>query len=163
MRPAEYAAALLVATLGLAAIYLSRQLPYSAEYGPGAGFLPFWLGIALVLLSALLFREAKSQAATEGAATGHNDPDHANTNLSMDKSSRKPWLVFLGSILALAFLFQPLGLLLSTALFMLVTMRWAAQRTWFSSILFAVVTPIALYVGFSRLLVVPLPSGPFGF
>ncbi|HEV2109130.1 MAG TPA: tripartite tricarboxylate transporter TctB family protein, partial [Thermomicrobiales bacterium] len=156
------AAALFVTALGFVAIYLSRQLPYSAEYGPGAGFLPFWLGVALVLLSAILWRNAKSQAADDRAASGQNDPGHANAARSNDKSAQKPWLIFFGSIIALAFLFQPLGLLLSSALFMLVTMRWAARRTWVSSIVFAVVTPIALYVGFTRLLVIPLPLGPFG-
>ena len=44
MRVSETIAALCITLLGITTIALARQLPYEAEYGPGPGFLPFWLG-----------------------------------------------------------------------------------------------------------------------
>lgn len=161
MRFAEYAAALVVAALGSATIILARRLPYSAEYGPGAGFLPLWLGIALVILSVILLREAMSDRLDEGAAA-LADSAGEDARIGIGNASRKPWLIFFASTVALALLFEPLGLWVSTALFTLVTVRWVGQRPWLATIIFTIVTPIALYVGFVRLLLVPLPMLPFG-
>ncbi len=162
MRLANYAAALVVASLGITAIALSRNLSYGAEYGPGPGFLPFWLGVVLVILSAFIVRDARSDAAG-GADADRDEAGSGSALLPRAEDGRKPWLILFGSTIALALLFQPLGLLLSTALFMLVTVRWIARRSWLSTVVFAAVTPIALYVGFVRLLAVPLPLDPPGF
>lgn len=164
MRKADTAAALIVAALGVFTMYQARRLPYSAEYGPGAGFLPLWLGIALLLLSVVLVRNARS-----GAAPETPDPvigDEASVAVAqpspLGREIWRPWLIFFGSTVALAFLFEPLGLWLSTAAFTFVTIRWVGDRAWPATILFTILTPIALYVGFVRLLLVPLPLGPFG-
>ena len=58
MRVSETIAALCITLLGITTIALARQLPYEAEYGPGPGFLPFWLGVTFVVLSVFLLRGA---------------------------------------------------------------------------------------------------------
>ena len=63
MRVAETIAALCVTLLGVITIALARQLPYQAEYGPGPGFLPLWLGATLVVLSVFLLRSALKEGA----------------------------------------------------------------------------------------------------
>lgn len=162
MRIADTAAALTVAALGGITIYQARQLPYSAEYGPGAGFLPLWLGIVLVILSLFLVRNALRAA----VPTAPQITDDASTVIdpptSLDRRTWIPWLIFFGSTVALALLFEPLGLWVSTALFTFITVRWVAHRAWLPTLVFAVLTPILLYIGFVRLLLVPLPLSPFG-
>jgi len=37
--------------LGVFIVWESRNLKYYSEFGPGAGFLPFWVGAVLTLLS----------------------------------------------------------------------------------------------------------------
>ena len=40
-------------------------MPPSATFGPGAGFLPFWLGVLLAVLATILFVSAWRRQATE--------------------------------------------------------------------------------------------------
>lgn len=163
MRLAEYIAAIAVAVLGVAAIGLARQLPYRAEFGVGPGFFPLWLGVVLVILSAVLVRsiwQADRQPATPSEpATDEPAPNQ----IIPAAEARKPWLIFLISTAAVVLLFSYLGMVISMGLFMLVTVRWVAGRSWRASLAYAVLSPIAFYIAFGVLLSVPLPVGPFGF
>ena len=160
MRVAETIGALCVTLLGITTIALARQLPYEAEYGPGPGFLPLWLGVALVVLSVFLVRNAlQVQAPTASAGTGDDRPPGF---LRFAPGAFTPWLIFFISTLAVSLLFERLGFGLSIGLFMLVTMRWVARQSWLSTIILALATPIVLYLGFVRILMVPLPLTPPG-
>ena len=48
MKVADLVGGGVVLLLGIAIAFFSSQLPYYSEYGPGPGFLPFWLGIVLI-------------------------------------------------------------------------------------------------------------------
>ena len=39
-------------------------MPPSATFGPGSGFLPFWLGVLLAVLATILFVSAWRRQAT---------------------------------------------------------------------------------------------------
>lgn len=161
VRIADTAAGVVVAMLGLASVVLARRLPYSAEYGPGAGFLPLWLGIVLLLLSLVLIRSGL-RGSTPASPPIEGDPAVAIEPLiPLDRRTWQRWGVFFGSTVGLALVFEPLGVWLSTFAYTLVTVRWVAHRAWPATLLFAILTPIGLYVGFVRLLQVPLPLGPF--
>lgn len=162
MRVADTIAALCVALLGATAIALSRQLPYEAEYGPGPGFLPFWLGVTLVVLSVFLLREARAARTIEDTSPD-TEGDTQSGFARFAPGALTPWLVFFVSTVAVSVFFEQLGFGLSVGLFMFVTMRWVAGRSWLSTIIFALVTPIVLYLGFVRILMVPLPLQPAGF
>lgn len=161
MRIAETIAALCVTLLGVVTIYLARQLPYDSEYGPGAGFLPFWLGVVLVILSVFLLRDALQA----GAAAASSDGGGAASEgfFAFAPGASVPWLIFFLCTIAISVLFERLGFGLAIGLYMLVTMRWVARQSWPWTIILAIVTPIVLYVGFVRLLMVPLPLAPPGF
>jgi putative tricarboxylic transport membrane protein len=156
VRVADTIAALCVALLGATVIALARQLPYEAEYGPGPGFLPFWLGVALVVLSVFLLREAR-------ATRTSNEGDVQSGFAQFAPGALRPWLIFFASTLAVSLFFEQLGFGLAIGLFMFVTMRWVARQSWRSTILFALLTPTVLYLGFVRILMVPLPLQPAGF
>lgn len=162
MRAADTIAAFCVALLGATTIALARRLPYDAEYGPGPGFLPFWLGVALVVLSGFLLQDAlkkEALAATPADAKGGDSSGF----FQFAPRALIPWLIFLVSTVAVSLLFERLGFVLSIGLFMLITMRWVAHQSWPSTMLLAVGTPFVLYLGFVRLLMVPLPLAPAGF
>ena len=159
MRVADTVAALCVALLGATAIALARQLPYEADYGPGAGFLPLWLGVALVILSVFLLREARAAPSLDDTAIAA-EPDGPAGFLQFAPGALAPWLLFLTSTVIVSLLFERLGFALAIGLFMLVTMRWVANLSWLATILFTVLTPIVLYILFVRLLMVPVPLGP---
>ena len=159
MRVADTVAALSVALLGATVIALARQLPYEAEYGPGAGFLPLWLGVALVILSVLLLREARTVRTPDGAAIAEDPADQAGF-FHFVPGALTPWLVFFFSTVVVSLLFERLGFALAIGLYMFVTMRWVANLSWLATVLLTVLTPIGLYVLFVRLLMVPIPLGP---
>jgi hypothetical protein len=46
---------------------------------------------------------------------------------------------------------------------MLITMRWVVRQSWLATVALALATPIVLYLGFVRILMVPLPLAPPGF
>jgi putative tricarboxylic transport membrane protein len=46
--------ALLWVFIGVAVLIQTRHLEYMAEYGPGSGFLPFWLGVGFIVLGLVL-------------------------------------------------------------------------------------------------------------
>ena len=158
MRVADTFAALCVALLGLTTIALARQLPYEAEYGPGPGFLPLWLGATLVVLSMFLLRSALS----EGAAATAADAEGARSEgfFAFGPGAFVPWLIFFVSTIAVSLLFERLGFGLAIGLYLLVTMRWVARRDWASTVILAVIAPIVLYLAFVRVLMVPLPLAP---
>jgi hypothetical protein len=163
MRVANAIAALCVALLGLIVIVLARQLPYDAEYGPGPGFLPFWLGLALVVLSVFLLRDALRMPRSNEAKVADDDSDGPGAFLEIAPGAMAPWLIFLASTIIIAVFFEQLGFALATGLFMLVTMRWVARQGWLSTIALTVITPIVLYLGFVKFLMVPLQLEPAGF
>jgi putative tricarboxylic transport membrane protein len=160
VRVAETIAAICVALLGLVTIALARQLPYEAEYGPGPGFLPLWLGATLVVLSVFLLRNALGQPAQSASAAAAGD--QLARFFQFAPGALAPWLVFFVSTIAAALLFERLGFALAIGLYMLVTMRWVARQNWLSTIALAVATPFVLYLLFVRILRVPLPLEPPG-
>ncbi len=161
MRVADAVAALCVAILGMTTIALARQLPYEAEYGPGPGFLPFWLGVTLIVLSPFLLRNALRERAD--ASPADVGGDNRGGFFRFAPGAFTPWLVFFVSTIAASLLFERLGFGLVIGLYMLVTMRWVARQSWLSTVVLALVTPIVLYLGFVRILMVPLPLAPPGF
>lgn len=162
MRVANTIAALCVALLGITTIGLARQLPYDAEYGPGAGFLPFWLGVTLALLSVFLLRDAwKRPAPNDAVASG--ETSGSATFFDFTPGALTPWLIFLGSAVLVSVFFEHLGFALSIGLFMLITMRWTARQSWLWSIALALITPIVFYLVFVTFLMVPLQLEPAGF
>ena len=161
MRVAETIAALCVTLLGITTIALSRQLPGESEYEPGPGFLPFWLGVTLVVLSFFLLRSALRTRA--GSDPHYVETDSSTGFFDFQAGRFTPWLIFFVSTIAVSLLFERLGFGLSIGLFMLVTMRWVAGRSWPSTLILALATPIALFIGFARILMVPLPFAPPGF
>ena len=160
MRVAETIAALCVTLLGITTIALSRQLPGASEYEPGPGFLPFWLGVTLVVLSLFLLRSALKERTD--AAPAESGGDNPAGFFQFKAGALTPWLIFFVSTIAVSLLFERLGFGLSIGLFMLVTMRWVARQSWPSTIILALATPIVLYLGFVRILMVPLPLAPPG-
>ena len=161
MRVADTVAALCVALLGAIAVALARQLPYEADYGPGAGFFPLWLGVALIVLSVFLLRDARKPVAA--AVDTANVDGGPSRFLDFAPGAFTPWLIFFLCTVAVSILFDRLGFALSIGLFMFVTMRWVANQRWLATILLTIVTPIVLYVMFVRILMVSLPLWPPGF
>ncbi len=138
--------------LGIFAVYQARQLP--AAYGGmsqdvlGPGFFPFWVGVAVAAVAVIIL-------ISEIRGRGSEEP-------FLPREGRWPVLVLLAGTIFYVALFEYLGFVIDTVLFVGLTLWLLGQRPTVS-LGAAVVVGLGLYLVFVRWLGVPLPPGPFGF
>ena len=152
MRRADQITGVLVLIFSAAVMEGGRRMPPSNTFGPGAGFLPFWLGALLAFLSLILIVQATRRAAE--AAPRPLTP------------SRVALIAVLSTAAGLAgyiLLLEPLGFLLATALFGAFLLGVVERERWTVTLSVSVVKAFVLYVVFQRLLGVNLPQNVLGF
>ena len=116
---------------------------------PGPGFFPFCLALALgVVALGLLFQPVR-------AAPGPAVP--------VEGVRRGKAALALVASLAYAFALEPIGFVLTTALFLVFLLKVIEARGWRSSLVIALATAVASHVVFKVWLAVQLPAGPWGF
>jgi hypothetical protein len=143
----ERALAVVLGALGLLFAVKSRELKYMDEFAPGAGFLPFWLGLIVVGLVIVFV------LTTRGRAAGEREGPRAG---------RKVFAVGAGLVACVVFI-EWIGFAAAIAAYILYLARWIENRRWGLSLGLAAGTTLALYVVFRVWLGVPLPRGPWGF
>ena len=152
MRRADQITGCIVLIFSLALMEGSRRMPSSATFGPGAGFLPFWCGALLVLLSVLLIvsavRRPVGPAAKAIFPTGWT-------------------LLRLGAVIigltVYILTLEGLGFLIGTGLLTAYLLGFVEHEKWRTTILVAVLNSAGLYFVFQFLLGVNLPANRFGF
>lgn len=129
----------------------SSRLAYWSEFAPGSGFLPFWLGIILIVLSlaflALSFLQPESDppaAATESAGRG------------------RVISIVLG-LLACILVLEWIGFVAAITAYLLFLLLVVERRPLHEAAGVAAGTSFLLWLVFQHWLHVPLPAGPWGF
>ena len=152
MRRADQITGFLILVFSLALMEAARRMPPSATFGPGAGFLPFWCGVLLALLSILLivdaFRRSPAAAAKPVFPGG--------------KAMLALGMVILG-LAGYVLTLEVLGFLVGTGLLTAYLLGVVEREKWTTTVLVAVLNSAALYVVFQILLGVSLPANRFGF
>ncbi len=152
MGRADQITGFIVLIFSLALIEGSRRLPPSATFGPGAGFLPFWCGVLLALLSVLLIVDAFRRPVAAGGK-------------SVFPSGRA--LLGLGAVIAGLTVYiltlEILGFLIGTGLLTAYLLRFVEKEKWTTTVIVAVLNSAALYIVFQVLLGISLPANRFGF
>ncbi len=151
MRLADRIAAVLLLAFGAGyALTAARSYTYWGAHGPGSGFFPFWLGVALAVLAALFLVGAVRQAGPGAAWL----PDRRGA-------------VRLAAVVGASALFIALvpflGMTLATALFLVGLLRFLEGHAWRIALGVAVVTAAANWAIFTWWLSVPFPVGVLGF
>jgi putative tricarboxylic transport membrane protein len=114
--------------------------------GPGSAFLPFWLGVVMACLAALmLFRSSKERLA-EWLPKGE---------------AGKRVLVVLGVTAVFIALLKVLGMVVGTALFLIVLVRYLGRHRWWVTLAIALAAAAANWLVFVYWLRVPMPEGMF--
>lgn len=145
---ANLLAGIVVLLFGSVVVFSASQLAYKGEYGPGPGFLPLWIGIALIGCAIAAILKAIRQAG------------HEKGRFIQPKTHQ---VAFIFVTLVVTFLLVPvLGLSLGLALFTGFTMRTAGRHGWILCVATAVVTAAAVRLIFGVMLDIPLPKGYFG-
>lgn len=145
-RTLEAGLALLIAAFGLVVIYGSVKagINWGAE-GPRAGFFPFYVGIAIVVASAVnLWSAQREDDGRLFAEWGQ---------LRQVMSVVVPTAIYVG---AMPFI----GLYVASTLFIAWFMRWLGGYRWLTTLAVAVGMPLVTYLVFERWFLVPLPKGP---
>jgi putative tricarboxylic transport membrane protein len=143
------AGALFWIAAGLLACYGAIRLGLGIVTEPGAGFIFFWSGLILVILSLIVFADSVRGSADTAREIGEmNWPKIA--------------LVLL-SLLLYAFLLERLGFVLTTFVLMSFLLGWVESTNWFRSLAVASAAALASYAIFELWLKIRLPKGLFGF
>jgi hypothetical protein len=151
VRRADRIGAVLLLVFGVwyAAIAL-RNYPYWSATGPGAGFFPVWLGVAMVVLAALLLVRAARE----------RDPGPAWVPRGRGAIR---FLSVLGASVALVAFMPWLGMALGTALFLVAILRLLEGHSWTAAIGIAGGAAAVNWAVFTWWLRVPFPAGVLGF
>jgi putative tricarboxylic transport membrane protein len=153
---------LVIIALGIfVALYSYYFLKLGILITPGAGFLPFLCGMALIVLgivwriqTMILKSPARVKLAEEPSAAA------SETGPAALRDSRiKLCLAFLATVIY-AFLFERIGFFLSTLLFMFGWQMVVERQRWLKAIIITVLCAVAMYTLFKSLLHVELPSNP---
>ena len=136
----------------LAVIEGARRMPPSGTFGPGAGFLPFWLGVAMGVLAIILLVNATREPVE--ASAGSPFPRGRAVVAILET---------VGALAVFILLLETLGFLVSIALLTAFLLRIVERVRWLTTVTVAVANSAGLYVVFQMLLGVSLPKNIFGF
>lgn len=146
-RTVEIAVALIIGMFGLISIYGSWRvgISWGAE-GPRAGFFPFYVGLLVVIASAVNI-----------ASVLRTQPDNKIF-------AEWPQLRQVGAVVVPATIYvliiPYIGIYVSSAMMIAVFMKWFGKYPWHTFVPVAVGVPIVLYFTFEKWFLVPLPKGP---
>ncbi len=144
-RPKDLLTGALFAAFGLAAMALARGLTLGTAARMGPGYFPFALGLLLFLLGGVLVVRGLRPAPTREG---------------WPAVSPKPLVIVLSSVLLFSRLLIPLGLLLSTALLVVVSSLASHEFRWRETLINAAALVAVVAAVFVYFLEFPIPLGP---
>jgi len=153
MKKAEMITGVVLLILSGLVIWGALEMPPSATFGPGAGFLPFWLGVLLAVLATILFVSAWRSQATEK----DSEP------VFPGKQALFAIAAVLGGLAVYILLIDVLGYLVDTFLFVVFLVKVVERGPWPLTLKLAAATTAGLFITFHILLKITLPSNMFGF
>lgn len=165
--------AIVIALLALLVLWLTLQVPEPSTFmAVGPRFFPYVLGGAMLLsalLLALLPPRVVPPAITEQAAEAVEAAEHTDAAVvagASDEGRDEPleWrrvLLLMGLTALYVVAFEPLGFVLSTVPFIVVSARLLGSRHWLRDVIVAVGVAVGIYYLFTQLLRVALPEMPF--
>jgi putative tricarboxylic transport membrane protein len=142
--------AVIFVAFGAFVLYLSLDLSYSADYGPGPGFFSFWLGILLILLGGIDF-----------IGTTRRPREPFPEGFIPDRPGLRRLLFISASLVAVIFLMNPLGYILTILPFSIFLLRTMGRQAWWATIIISLAGSFGTFQLF-RALQVPLPVGFLG-
>jgi putative tricarboxylic transport membrane protein len=135
--------------LGILVCYGAARLGLGTVTEPGSGFIFFWLGLILIMLS--LAALAASLRSSEGMVQEAKEMNWVKIALV---------LLFL---VLYAFFLERLGFVLTTFLLLSFLLGWIEQASWTRSLGVAAVAALGSFAVFEVWLKIRLPKGIFGF
>ncbi len=129
-------------------LWQTTMIESGAEFGMGPAFMPYWLSIALALLSLGILVKATSQPA------GNFEP-----TFFVNRSGAQRLIAVLVAFLVSLLTIEPLGIPIALIILVSTTVPLLGGRNWVTVALAAILTALGVYLIFGRALGVPLPMG----
>ena len=147
MRSADRVTAVLLLVFSVA--FGAGALKYYSWWGPGgpgSAFVPFWLGLAMACLAlGMLVRSLK-------------DPNRGASWLPRGEGMRD-LLVVLGVTIAFVAFLNVTGMVIGTALYLLILVRYLGRHPWWLTLAIALAAAGFNWLVFVHWLRVPMPEG----
>jgi putative tricarboxylic transport membrane protein len=150
MRRTDCISAATLLALALAALFEASKLPFGRVGSPQAGFFPLILAGLLAILSLVFLAQAI------GAPK-----ERPGESLGRSTTWNKIVLA-IGALVVFALLFESLGYVISTFLFIAFLLSVVERQKWTLVVIVAFFTSLTTYVVFGLLLNTPLPGGILG-
>lgn len=147
----ELVTSLFLIALGVFVVAQAWDWPYLTRDGPGPGFFPFWIGLALIGLSGWHIARQYAEA--------RNGRSSAVTSWK----GAQPALVGWAALMIAAALIKPAGFTVTYALLTAFLIRVVYRQSWTAALVVSLVSAAVFWVLFVKLLQVQLPAGPWGF
>ncbi|HWP60878.1 MAG TPA: tripartite tricarboxylate transporter TctB family protein [Candidatus Acidoferrales bacterium] len=146
----DLVAAFVLAGFGSFVIHQALQLDYADQFGPGPGFIPFWVGVGLVALSfCLIYSTLKAAWQRAEKAPAARPP-------------AKVLGAWAGLMAGIALL-KTLGFFVSFALLSVSLVYLVDRRSLASAATVGLGSAVGFYLVFRLGLGLSLPAGPWGF
>ena len=139
--------ALLWLVVGVVVILQSQELDYMAEYGPGPGFLPFWLGIGFIIFGLALLTKAtfsRKKDETIEIPTGH---------------AIYQLLLVLAATVGLVMLAETIGFIICIGLLFFLILAFVERQGWKFSLIMGFGSALVTWIIFELGLDLRLPPG----
>ena len=135
--------------VGLLACYEASRLGLGSIAEPGSGFIFFWSGLVLIILSQIVFADS---------VRSWEDAVREIPQINWPKIA-----LVLFSLLLYAFFLERLGFVFTTFVLMSFLLGYIEGRGWFRSLGVASAAALTSYAMFELWLKIRLPKGIFGF
>lgn len=152
MKRKEAISGIVLLSFSIAISYQASRYPFGTVSKVGPGFVPFYLGIVLAVLSIIILIKTIFKSKEEGSPA---------EDASVKRKFARVFLVFF-SMVAYAFLIDKLGFPITTFLFTLALFKFIESYGWFSSTLGALGTSLGNYLIFDLWLQCQFPKGFWG-
>ncbi len=140
---------LILITLGVGQCLWSLHLGLGRASEPKTGFMPFLIGLILIILSAVLLVQSTAEVSK----------NHRTRASPWSDIHWKRVIFMIILLLAYCILLPILGYLISTFLLMVLSMRVIEPRNWLATMMVGIMTSIISYLIFDVWLQVSFPHG----
>ena len=151
MRRAELVMAIAMGVFSLYLMWKSAELPigWQKGEGPGGGFWPFWLSAGMLICCIWIAIRWILRAS----------PPSRSAEPFMDRRAFRLFALNAGALTVTIALFHIVGAYVAIPLFLVFYLRFLGGHSWRTTVLFAVLTPIATFMFFEVALLKSLPKG----
>jgi hypothetical protein len=133
---------------GCLVVLAASKLEFASSYGAGSGFFPYWLGVTITVLGAVIALQAWRNRAA------------ADSPVPATWSAKK--LTALALIVSFVLSLEWIGFVIAFSCMVALLLKLEGEN-WRNAVLVALAAGLGFYIFFIRLLAVNLPAGPFGF